>query len=1797
MDDDDKIAVVGVAAQVPGASCVDAYWLNLVRGKESVAALSDEHLRDHGVSEDLLTNAAYVKAAALVPDAQYFDADLFSMTPREAQTCDPQIRLFLETAHTAIESAGYDPTTISAGTGVFASAGAPLYHEHHLRPQKDALGFPLSDVSTLNLGGYIATMTSYKLNLHGPSLTVQTACSSTLVALHLACQSLRNGDCDTALVGGASIDFPYGHGYLWSEGGVQSRSGRCRPFDAEADGTVFGGGACAVLLKRLPDALADHDHIRAVIRGSAINNDGSDKVSFGAPNAAAQRAVVMEALAVADVRPGDISYVEAHGTGTVVGDPIEISALTDAFVGLAEEPLPVGSCSIGSVKGNIGHLGPVAGLAGFIKAVLALEHEQLPPSINYRSPNPRLDLGSSLFRVQDRLTAWPRDPERPRRAGVSSMGIGGSNAHVVLEEPPVVPSALHQGEPRLVVWSSPTADAEPAVRAGLADAFLKLGDEVFADAVATLQHGRQTHPIRAAAVCVGAHDAATTMTAADTGRILVSRQPLTSPPSVCLLFPGQGSQHVEMAHGLYRRVPGFARALDEWLERLDAPDLPLRDCWRGTAGLDITETSLAQPLLFATELALAQMWQQAGVRPAALLGHSLGELAAATVAGILEPDAAAALVLARARAMRDHAAGGGMLAAATGADALHDVLTGTVTVAVINRADQVVLAGSDDDLADVAEELTNRGVACTRLPTSSAFHTPLLRDAARAFEKAFTGVTLSPPALPVYSAATGRTITADEAVDPAFWVSQLMEPVQFATALDALVETGPGVLLEVGPGQVLTELARRHERVRDASVAVVPTLPRRSGTAAGDDTDPDMTAMLTAAAHLWTAGTDISWEAVGQAPLRHRIPLPGYPYQRKRHWVETPPAAADLMTAPDPTAQTHTAQPPALAGTGVDNGQPSPFSTLRWTSSALTPPPLTRARATAVVFLPAAEDRANDVVAALKRAEMHTIRIRPADAYRHDGDEFGIRPGVTADIEQVFAALARHGTEADLLVHAITAAPWPPASTATVQQQLDDSFFSALALVQHGLRTSTTGRVPELITLTSGAVDVSGADPVDPVKASVHGVIRALAAELPRQRCKVIDFSSNTPVDELRDELCRAGEDLVVALRGRHRWVPRETPLQLPPHHASALRSGGVYVITGGMGALGLTIMRSIAATGIRPRIALLGRTLPATEEPVDTWSADVTTAVRDATALGAEVRLLACDVGDPRQVRRALDIVAAAFGPVQGLLHLAGVAGNGILQARDPERAAEVLRPKVHGTLALAEALAGRPVLDWIVLFSSRAAVDGLVGGGDYAAANAVMDLCTRLDQFPADRVLSINYPSWTTVGMASRPDGAPAVGELHWTTTLDAENTWALDEHRLDGTPILPGTAHLGLVTRAFGQTVPEDTGRALVLSDVAFVAPLTARRARRVTVVFAPDGARHRFEVRSQPADDTTARWVTHATGRIEHRSVEAPACDLTALRKATRPTAGSAAGAFTLGARWDSVVEVRDSAHERLVELRLPAQFTDDLRTHPLHPALLDLATSALRGCPGPGPEDRADEAYLPFLYRALTVFAPLREEISAHIRRKEIHHGQLVADIDVIGADGVLLVSIEGFTMRRIDRAAFDADHGDHDADTQDHAGIDPSVGTDILMRLLAAKTPEQILVRPHRNGRPVPVLSAAHLTSGLPASETIRAESSRPLPKPEPASAPTGPAAPAADSWTDTPGSTSDRLRGLWARTLGHDQFAPDDDFFDLGGNSLTAIELMAQIREVFDIELTVGFLFEAPTLAELAEVIDQRVQ
>ena len=595
--DDDAIAVIGMAVRVPGAADIEQFWENLVHGRESVVELDEQTLRQNGVRAERLADENYVRAAAPVAHIEYFDADFFGLTPRDAAATDPQIKLFLEIAHATIENAGYDPVTTDQTIGVMAAAGPSRYVTLHLNEDAESAGGAGLGLHTLNSSDYLATTTSYRLNLRGPSITVLAACSSSLVALHLACQSLRAGDCDAIVVGGANVEFPVGHGYLWTPGSILSRDGHCRPFDAAANGTVFGSGAAAVLLKPLTEARRDGDRISAIVLGSAVNNDGADKVSFGAPSITGQASVIMEAMRLAGVEPAGIDYVEMHGTGTPLGDPIEVTALTEAYAALADDVLVPGSCGIGSVKGNVGHLGPVAGIIGFIRTLLAFDREQLPPTINLDTVNPRLDLGSGPFEPVREVRSWPRTSARPRRAGVSSLGIGGSNAHVVLAEAPDGDLPFVAPGPRLVVWSGRDARAclEAAERLGLW--FTRAGELDFADGAATAQHGRTAHAVRRAVVAADARDAAVAVL--DETRLL---GPDTDDPVV---VPGRAAAPDGAFRTLAERVPAFAAALTEVLDGCGEPGRLATKQWTGGGAFP--------PLLvLATRVALVRTWLNFG---------------------------------------------------------------------------------------------------------------------------------------------------------------------------------------------------------------------------------------------------------------------------------------------------------------------------------------------------------------------------------------------------------------------------------------------------------------------------------------------------------------------------------------------------------------------------------------------------------------------------------------------------------------------------------------------------------------------------------------------------------------------------------------------------------------------------------------------------------------------------------------------------------------------------------------------------------------------------------------------------------------------------------------------------------------------------------------------------------------------------------------------------------------------------------------------------------------------------------
>jgi non-ribosomal peptide synthase protein (TIGR01720 family) len=875
----DGIAIVGMSGRFPGAADVEALWRLLDEGREGLAQLGDHALREAGVSAALLDDPAYVRVAAVVDGIDQFDAGFFGCTPAEAAITSPEHRLFLECAWEALERAGHRP---GERAGVFGGMGVSGYFLDHVLPSLDSLGGDFLQLVLGNAPDHLAPRVAYRLDLRGPAVNVQTACSTSLVAVHLACQSLLSGECDLALAGGVTLAATP-QGYLYQEGGILSADGRCRPFDADAGGTVPGAGAAVVALRRLDDALADGDPILAVIRGSAINNDGARKVGYTAPSVEGQAAVIAEALAVAGVEPESVGYVEAHGTATPMGDPIEVAALARAYGGAGAG---AGRCALGSLKGNLGHLDAAAGVTGLIKAVMALRHGRIPATLHFRAPNPATGLDATRFAVNAGALDWPAG-DTPRRAAVSSFGMGGTNAHVVLEEAPSTESAPSARGWHVLPLSARTPAALDAATARLAAALVASPESV-ADVAFTLQQGRQAFAERRIAVASTTADAVEALERRDPDRTRGGRAGAEAPP-VVFLFPGQGAQHPDMGAELYRAEPAFRDAVDRCAGLLrPALGFDMREALYPAAdeteraAARLRETAVTQPALFTVEYALASLWMEWGVRPRAMLGHSVGEWAAACLAGVFDLEDALALVAERGRLMGSLPAGA-MLAVALDADELRASLPAELSLAGDNAPRQCTVSGPEAAVTALEAELAARGVRVRRLRTSHAFHSAMMEPAMDAFAAAVAAVPRQAPSIPFVSNLTGTWITPEEAVDPGYWAAHLRETVRFRDGLQRVAEPG-AVLLEVGPGQTLCALAEalaESSPAEDAPAAVTSLRHAR-------EADGDALALHRALGTLWTLGVEVDWEGYWMHERRSRVLLPTYPFERARHWIDAP---------------------------------------------------------------------------------------------------------------------------------------------------------------------------------------------------------------------------------------------------------------------------------------------------------------------------------------------------------------------------------------------------------------------------------------------------------------------------------------------------------------------------------------------------------------------------------------------------------------------------------------------------------------------------------------------------------------------------------------------------------------------------------------------------------------------------------------------------------------------------------------------------------------------------------------------
>jgi acyl transferase domain-containing protein/thioesterase domain-containing protein len=1828
---DTAIAIVGSACHLPGACNSAEFWNNLRDGVESVSFFSDEELLAAGIPASRLSDPNYVKACPILDGVAGFDPAFWGISPKDAAIMDPQHRHFLECAYEALEDCGHAPERFDGSIGVFGGSGATTYLMNNLLTNSqlmDSVGFFLIR-HTCNDKDFLTSFTSYKLGLEGPSVAVQTACSTSLVAIHIAAQHLINGECDMALAGGSTIEVPHVTGYRFEEGEILSPDGHCRPFDAAAAGTIFGSGAGVVVLRRLRDALEDGDTIRAVLRGSAVNNDGSRKAGFLAPSVDGNAHVVAEALAIAETDADSISYVETHGTGTPVGDPIEIAALTQAF---RETSQANNFCGIGSCKSNIGHIDSAAGVASFLKVIEALRHEQLPPSLHFENANPLLEIDSSPFYVNAELKPWPRG-STPRRAGVHSTGVGGTNVHAILEEAPPQKGSVASRGVQLLALSAKTRAALDAMCNRLADRLEQDSDLDLADVAYTLQMGRRGMPHRRTLVCRSTAEAIS---------LLRNPQPPLAKQGLCddtvgrglaFLMPGGGAQYAQMARDLYQQEAGFRASMDRGFALLqEHHNLDLKPLLLAEATPEVVQSlekpSLQLPAIFLIEVTLAELWMSWGIKPAALLGHSLGENSAACVAGVFSYQDALGLVVLRGRLFETLPAGA-MLSVELSAEQLQGMLPKDLVIGVHNTPNLCVVSGPPESIATLRTPLQAQEIDCQAIEIDCAAHSPMLEPILQEFGDYLRGIPLHPPSIPLVSNRTGNWLSDAEATDPEYWVGHLRHPVQFGDGVELLLKEERCVLLEVGPGKALASLVRQHPAIGPKHT-ILSSLRHR------DEKIDDLDFLCGVLGQLWNAGINPDWQAFHNQERRLRVPLPTYPFERQDYWIEPGKISAESSAEQGPVTRLES----------LDDW----FTTEKWLGIAL-PSESAEAQTEVKNWLLFVDQHGcgSALAKRLRSAGNEVITVREGDTYYRLSDhEFALSPEAgRQDYDDLIGALASEQRLPDRILHLWTVTNEKDArpGSSMFHHNKERGFFSLFFLAQ-ALGELDDAPAMQLDVFSNGLHRVMDTDVTQPEKSLLLGPVRVMPREYSFLETRSLDLDwtpgsdavSEVQLDVWMKVLSSPLEAPVLAIRDGQIFSPTATPLALANDidEGSILPEHGVVLITGGLGGLGLTIAEHYAQQA-KAKLVLLGRSpFPAAAE-WDAWLAKHTE--KDATSkiihrlramelLGAEVLVVQADVANLEEMRAAMELILQRFGQLDGVIHAAGILEDGVIQMRTPEAVERVFTPKVHGTWVMRDLLRDQN-LRFFLLCSSTSVALAPVGQVDYVAANAFLNALAASEHgIGGTPLIALNWGIWSDIGMASdlaaRLHGRLCLSgerltfegpwfseridvssdQRVWRGPLNAKQNWLLDEHRVqNGLAVLPGAAYLSLALNAFFDWQgPGPT----VLENVQFHAPCEVPddAPRELSLGLKRVAAGFEFELSSRALNNQDA-WLQHATGRIS-RSAEAKprTIDLEELRKNARENFQEVAtGALPdpqdrylrFGPRFQTHQCLGYDSTTAYARLQLPAEFLDDLGATPLHPALLDIGTGCALGLlPG---YDPSAAMFVPLCYGRLEYFAPLTAELHC---RLSVRPGDTAAkevvnfQADLCDGNGNVLVTVHDLQLRRLEprhrfaAAVNPALHATRNTDSPAEraffdalkAGIDAPSGMQALDRVLGAdaNAPAVLTVSSMDLARLVSEQDRA--VSQLESGPNVKFE--RPN---------------LSSDYVEPTDEIEKQLAEWWQDLLGVGKVGVMDDFFEVGGHSLVAVRLFTRIKKKWSLEYPLSLLFEAPTIRSCADILRQEIE
>lgn len=1847
------IAIVGMALRVPGARTVAEFWRNLVDGVESIETRTPDELLAAGESAENLRRKNYVPRSADLPGLEDFDADFFGFSPKEAAIMDPQHRQFLECAWEALEDSTRPPASVNGPVGVFAGCGMGSYFYFNVlshRALVDKVGMFLLR-HTGNDKDFLATRASYLFDLHGPSVNVQTACSTSLVAVHQACQSLISGECEMALAGGVTIELPHGRGYLYQDGEILSTDGHCRAFDHRASGTVFGSGVGVVVLRRLQDALADGDPIHAVIKATAVNNDGASKAGYLAPSVTGQAEAIIEAQTLAGVDADTIGYVECHGTGTYLGDPIEIEALTQAF---RQTTGKRGFCRVGSVKSNIGHLDTAAGVTSLIKAVLTVKHGQIPPTLGFEKANPAIPFDTSPFVVADRLTPWPAG-RTPRRAAVNSLGVGGTNAHAIIEEPPQLSStdARTDAGPQLIVLTARSRKALDESGLRIARHLEDHPHVLIQDAAHTLLDGRRHFEQRRVFCAENRADALRLLSDPDKHRVF-THTPVEGEAEAVFLFPGGGAQYPHMARALYRDEPSFRATVDEGLGYL-APDAAaeIRAIWlaEGAPQADAAERflrpSLQLPAILIVEVALARLWLGWGVKPAALIGHSMGENAAACVAGVLSFERAVKLVRLRGE-LFEEIPPGGMLSVALAADALKARLPADLDLASVNAPELCVVSGSNTALDAFAALLAEDGIETSRIPIDIAAHSRMLQPILERFEAFLAETPLAAPQIPIVSNLTGAWLAPDEARSAAYWRQHLSSTVRFGDGMALLAGKTSRVFIEVGPGRVLGSLAKAQGIPANQ---VINSLPH------ADEAVDDRLHFLTALGRAWATGLKVPVERFSAGAGPRRVHLPPYAFQHDKFFLE------QVQTAGSADAEALPVKIPDMENWGWQPvwAQGAPDVRI---DAAETPQSW-------LVFLDGSA-LGTSLVSTLRGYGHEVATVRLGDAFRVSGPgDYVLCPEQGRD---GYDALLKHLADERglperivhlwLVTHDESARP----GSSFFHRNLERGFMSLFFLGQALSDADATSPV-QISVVTNGMQRVGSETLLYPEKAAVLGPARVLPRELPNVSVRVIDVPMAWSVEtgvlsrvrnklasrltgtaeiespeaerltRLADDLLAANANEIVAYRGNRRWVLGSAPLSLDKtgDGDAAFREGGIYLVTGGLGELALACAEDLARR-FKARVVLVARTgLPDRADWPDylaAYRADdrigrAIAAIQRMEAAGGEVMAAKADITDSDAMRAAVAEVRERFGPINGVLHAAGIVKDSLIALKDLSDIEEVFAPKIQGTLVLADALRDEP-LDLMVLFSSTSTDTAPAGQADYVAANAFLNAFAESRAGKPGRTIAVHWGVWKDVGLAARaiqaaegtdvsPSVAPAQSALfdrrlssdhdHWLETrFSTRRHWVLDEHRMaSGQAIFPGTGYIELAAEAFSEIGFEG---AFEIEDLTFLNPLNVADDATVTarVRLQSERGAYRFTVESDRGAEGAPVLIQHADGAVRRLSSGGSArldidglvadCNVKGSAAAAGDTLASAQSVnLRFGPRWQVLRSTAFGANGAMAKLELGAAFLGDLDDGiRLHPALLDIATGyAMDLIPG---YDAAEGLWVPMTYGRIRVYGTLPATVWSYARLsadRDLGAGYAAFDVTVADESGRVLVDIEGFTVKQLGKAV---ELGAALASAGDAAARKPGASSETELSPALARLAHQVdqgilaeegfeaLLRAVGAGKPQVIVSSMNLEALQRAAARSDAED-----------AGGGTAFDRPDLGVDFVEPATDvekTLAGFWSDLLGVKTIGTEDNFFDLGGHSLIAVRLFRLIKAAYAVDFPISVLFEAPTIAQCAALIEE---